>query len=204
MGRSGRVRCAGGNDYGPGEILTMKPKTMKQEDRAVISAMIVEMCREMFAPNGESFAELGEQAVDAERDGLLAASIGLSGQSVRGAMVVVARPAFFFSTYPVELGSPGTSEVFDWAGEVANQLLGRLKNRLGRYGVDFSLSTPTVVRGDRLRLRTGDQAHTIRRPLGIREERVDIHFEIEREDDQPLLSNGPPASASPEGDALLF
>jgi chemotaxis protein CheX len=178
---------------------------MKQEDRAIISSMIVEMCREMFAANGESFQELGDShSVDTERDGLLAASIGLSGLAVRGAMVVVARPAFFASTYPVELGSPGSVEIFDWAGEVANQLLGRLKNRLGRYSVDFTLSTPTVVRGDRLRLRAGDQAATIRLPMGIREELVDIHFEIEREDDQPLLSNGPPASASPEGDALLF
>src|SRR4051812_187728 len=122
MGRSGRARRAGGNDYGPGEILTMKPKTMKQEDRAVISAMIVEMCREMFAPNGESFAELGEQAVDAERDGLLAPSIGLPGQSGRGAMVVGARPAVLFSPYPGEAGSPRPSQVVDWAGEVANQL----------------------------------------------------------------------------------
>jgi chemotaxis protein CheX len=182
----------------------MKLLTMKEEDRAVINAMIVDMCREMFAANGESLAELDDPGTDAERDGLLAASIGLSGHSVRGAMVVVARPAFFFSTYPVELGTPGTGEIFDWAGEVANQLLGRLKNRLGRYGVDFTLSTPTVVRGDRLRLRTGDQSATLRRPLHIRDERVDIHFEIERDDDQPLLSNGPPASASPEGDALLF
>ena len=79
-----------------------------------------------------------------------------------------------------------------------------MKNRLGRYGVDFTLSTPTVVRGDRLQLRSTLETVCIRHPLAIRDERIDVHFEIEREDDQPLLSNGPPATASAEGDTVLF
>jgi CheY-specific phosphatase CheX len=182
----------------------MEERHMKNEDRTVLTSLLVQMCRDMFAANGESFEELSVAAAQHDTENLLASCIGLSGTTVRGALVVVARPAFFRLTYPSELGVPRTDDdVADWAGEVANQLLGRIKNRLSTYGLDFTTSTPTVVRGDRLQLRI-DEANTIRRQLGIRGERVDIHFEIERDDDQPLLANGATGTATPEGHAFLF
>jgi chemotaxis protein CheX len=177
---------------------------MKNEDRTVLTSLLVQMCRDMFASNGEGFDELAAAASIEDRENLLASAIGLSGSTVRGALVVVARPSFFKLTYPSELGVPRSDDdVADWAGEVANQLLGRIKNRLSTYGLDFTTSTPTVVRGDRLQLRI-DEANTIRRNLSIRAERVDLHFEIERDDDQPLLANGATGTATPEGHAFLF
>jgi CheY-specific phosphatase CheX len=177
---------------------------MKNEDRTVLTSLLVQMCRDMFAANGEAFEELNGADAPPDRENLLAACIGLSGTTVRGALVVVGRPTFFKATYPAELGIPRTDDdVADWGGEVANQLLGRIKNRLSTYGLDFTTSTPTMVRGDRLQLRI-DESNTIRRPLNIRSERVDIHFEIERDDDQPLLANGATGSATPEGHAFLF
>jgi CheY-specific phosphatase CheX len=177
---------------------------MKNEDRTVLTSLLVQMCRDMFAANGEAFDEMNGGDAPLDRENLLAACIGLSGTTVRGALVVVARPTFFKATYPPELGVPRSDDdVADWGGEVANQLLGRIKNRLSTYGLDFTTSTPTVVRGDRLQLRI-DESNTIRRPLTIRAERVDIHFEIERDDDQALLANGATGSATPEGHAFLF
>jgi chemotaxis protein CheX len=177
---------------------------MKNEDRTVLASLLVQICRDMFTPNGEPLEELAGTEPPADREHLLASCIGLSGTTVRGALVVVARPTFFKLTYPAELGVPRTDDdVADWAGEVANQLLGRIKNRLSTYGLDFTTSTPTVVRGDRLQLRI-DESNTIRRPLSIRNDRVDIHFEIERDDDQALLANGASGTATPEGHAFLF
>jgi CheY-specific phosphatase CheX len=177
---------------------------MKNDDRTVLASLLVQMCRDMFAPNNEPFEELPAGDPPPDRANLLASCIGLSGSTVRGALVVVARPTFFKATYPSELGVPrNEDDVADWAGEVANQLLGRIKNRLSTYGLDFTTSTPTVVRGDRLQLRI-DENNTIRRGLMVRSERVDIHFEIERDDDQPLLANGATGTATPEGHAFLF
>jgi chemotaxis protein CheX len=177
---------------------------MKNEDRTVLASLLVQICRDMFTPNGEPLEEITGAGPPGDRENLLAASIGLSGSTVRGALVIVARPAFFKLTYPAELGVPRSEDdVADWAGEVANQLLGRIKNRLSTYGLDFTTSTPTVVRGDRLQLRI-DENNTIRRPLAVRTERIDLHFEIERDDDQPLLANGATGSATPEGHAFLF
>src|SRR5437762_4616590 len=170
---------------------------MKNEDRTVLTSLLVQICRDMFTPNGEALDELaGAAGAPSDKENLLASCIGLSGTTVRGALVVVARPTFFKLTYPSELGVPRSDDdVADWAGEVSNQLLGRIKNRLSTYGLDFTTSTPTVVRGDRLQLRI-DENNTIRRPLTIRAERVDMHFEIRRDDDQALLANGATGSAT--------
>lgn len=181
---------------------------MQNEDRTVLSSLVVQTCRDMFAPDGEAFEELTVLTDPQDRETLLASCIGLSGTTVRGALAVVAQRAFFKLTYPSELGVPSSDdEVADWAGEVANQLLGRIKNRLASYDLDFTASTPTVVRGDRLRLRI-DERSTIRRLLSIRSERVDIHFAIEREpsDNQRLLVNAgdTATTATPEGHAFLF
>jgi len=46
----------------------------------------------------------------------------------------------------------------DWVGELANQLLGRVKNKLVPLGVDICLGTPAVVEGRELRLRTSGKS----------------------------------------------
>jgi hypothetical protein len=178
---------------------------MKKEDNIVLATLLVQMCRDLFAGNGESFEELSGSTEPPDREaGLLAASIGLSGQAVRGALVVVARPTFFKHTYPQELGVPrNEGDLSDWAGELVNQLLGRIKNRLSSYGVDFTTSMPTVVRGDRLQLGTEDPPSVLRFMI-VGNERVDVHFEIERNDDQPLMGKESAEAASPEGHAFLF
>lgn len=51
----------------------------------------------------------------------------------------------------------------DWLGELANQLGGRLKNKLNGFGVQPVLSTPTTVHGKGLRLHTqADVHHSLR------------------------------------------
>lgn len=47
-------------------------------------------------------------------------------------------------------GQEGAAE--DWLGECVNQILGRLKNQLLHYGVEASVTLPTVLRGVRLEL----------------------------------------------------
>src|SRR4051794_36431557 len=128
---------------------------MKNEDRTVLTSLLVQICRDMFTPNGEALEELsGVATTPPDRENLLASSIGLSGSTVRGALVVVARPAFFSLPSPPERGVPRSdADVADWPGGVVNPPLGWTKTRLPTYGLDFSPSPPTVVRGDRLQLR---------------------------------------------------
>lgn len=84
-------------------------------------------------------------------DRSIVASIGFSGDVLRGALLMSASQEAFRKSVPPEVTVPGTRDaLFDWAGELLNQLLGRFKNQLGRYRVDVLASTPVVVFGQEL------------------------------------------------------
>jgi hypothetical protein len=177
---------------------------MTPDDRSTITALVIEMVREMFGTKADVLEEAGDDPAPEDGRGRLAASVGLGGAELRGALVMVARGSFFRATYPPELGEPTEGELADWAREAVNQLLGRLKNKFARYGVNFNISTPTVVAGDHLRLRPEPPTH-IKQGLRIGGERLDVYFHMIRDDGKGLLAHGgPPVAASAEGDALLF
>lgn len=123
--------------------------------------------------------------------------IGFTASKLRGNL------ALLIPSEVIKVTQSG-SDPMDWAGELTNQYLGRLKNKLISYGVALEISTPLVVSGLSLRLQE---------PTGACTQRVDcntsagpVHalisvrvaegFEIS---DQP--SGEPTAN---EGEMLLF
>jgi chemotaxis protein CheX len=181
---------------------------MTDEDRTTLAALTVQMCRELLAANGEPFElVLTEPALAADQQSLLVAAIGLGRPDLRGALVLAGRSALFRATLPTELAGQevGDADLADWAGEMANQLAGRLKNRLCHVGLDFITGTPTVVKGDHLDLRLGKGPDGLGLKLRVKNERLDVFLEVKREDGNSLLAAGTrPATASPEGDVVLF
>lgn len=81
-----------------------------------------------------------------------AAVIGYSEPNLRGSLVLIAdlKPLVQTLPVPVAAGEPVDAFCRDWVAELANQLLGRVKNKLLRWGVAINLSTPSVVRGVQL------------------------------------------------------
>ena len=73
--------------------------------------------------------------------------IGFSGEHIRGSMAVSGSGALLDASNPNAGGAPR-----DWVAEVANQLMGHVKSRLLGYGVEVYMSTPIVLRGERLAL----------------------------------------------------
>ncbi len=72
----------------------------------------------------------------------MGAMVGFVGPDARGAVVLIVPE-------PVLRRSSRTSyNARDWAGELVNQLLGRIKNRLLDYGVHFHSLTPAVACGE--------------------------------------------------------
>lgn len=61
-------------------------------------------------------------------------------------------------------GLPSSADMQDWIGELANQLLGRLKNKLRPHGVLFTVATPLCMTGRDLRVDRdgGDDPHFLR------------------------------------------
>lgn len=67
------------------------------------------------------------------------AVVGFHGTAISGAVILVVDNALLKAS----MQTPTPER--EWLAELANQLLGRLKNRLLAYGVDVTASTPTVL-----------------------------------------------------------
>ena len=75
----------------------------------------------------------------------LAGIIGFTSAQLRGSIVLCSSVVAVEATGQTAAGD--ISAIRDWMGELANQLLGRIKLKLLRYGIVLNLSTPVVVSG---------------------------------------------------------
>ncbi len=76
----------------------------------------------------------------------LVALIGFSGDHIHGTLAFAATSSLI-SASNVLSANPSEAECRDWIGELSNQLLGRVKNRLVAHGPVLSMGTPMVVSG---------------------------------------------------------
>jgi CheY-specific phosphatase CheX len=78
-----------------------------------------------------------------------ASVISFKNELISGSLISVCNSRFLDKSHPNhEMGMPvGQEEILDWSGEVANQLLGRVKNLLANFKVKFDMGTPTTVTG---------------------------------------------------------
>jgi CheY-specific phosphatase CheX len=78
--------------------------------------------------------------------------IGYSGDAAKGTLLVVARAEGLKQSHPMTaMGADvSASDLNDWSGEIANQILGRIKNALLPYGVTIALAIPSTVTGSHL------------------------------------------------------
>jgi hypothetical protein len=181
---------------------------MNEDERPLLSRILLEATRQMLAGEGKSWEVIASEMGQVDFCGSLAASIGLGNPNgLRGKLVIVAQPDFFRSSYPAEIAASGISEddLADWASEVANQLLGRIKNILSGYAVNFSMSIPAVVGGDRVRLLCRDRGSCIEYSVRVDGHPFDLLLEMERVPGRTIVgADGEHVAAAAEGTALLF
>lgn len=156
-----------------------------------ISELAREACIDLFATYGVDVevAAAGESPDASWRCGLL----GFSGDRARGSIVLVASPAILAGSSP--LSDPHR----DWVGELANQLVGRLKNHLLRYDVEISLGTPTVLGGHTVTPGAETECLWFDGPHGG--VRLSLDVELDGELVEPI-DLGPPGLL--EGEMMLF
>jgi CheY-specific phosphatase CheX len=134
------------------------------------------------------------------------ATLGLGATDLRGALVVMASPSFFRATYPLATTSAESTEsdILDWAGEVANQALGRINNRFAVLGCVFSLGIPTVVCGDDMRIDIADDRRhaSLRGRMG--DEEIVMVLHIQRTNGGPLFRPDEFTAIVGEGEDILF
>jgi CheY-specific phosphatase CheX len=86
----------------------------------------------------------------------IAAVVGYVADNLRGALAIIGAPKVVSASRPLAIKAltptPDQEEVRDWAGELSNQLLGRVKSQLLRRGITFELATPITIFANELRM----------------------------------------------------
>jgi hypothetical protein len=109
-------------------------------------------CLELFSSYGLHLVEVTREAAPATPL-LYCGVIGYCGRGIRGSLALAGSGEVLGASNPVA-GEPSR----DWAGELANQLMGHVKSRLLAYDVEVYLSTPTVLRGEHLTIHSHSDA----------------------------------------------
>lgn len=133
------------------------------------------------------------------------AVIGYGGDDLKGALMLQASRKVSDLLQPPDFREPDASDAVlrDVMGELANQLLGRMKNKLLQRGIVLSVATPMTALGSELRVdATGPSTsawHAITLDVGP----VLVRFDATMGPDFRLAAPAPPPEIN-EGDMLFF
>ncbi|MDH5674949.1 MAG: chemotaxis protein CheX [Myxococcales bacterium] len=131
---------------------------------------------------------------------MLGAAIGFAGKGLRGSLVIALPQELAARLSPMPSAGQGFN-VADWVGELSNQLLGRLKNKLVGLGVELWSGTPAVVEGQRLRL-IASRGDTVQHSISCFGHQLCVFLEADVEAGFSLRPGE--ESGAAEGDTILF
>jgi hypothetical protein len=170
---------------------------MTATNKQILDRAVAENCFKLFADYELKIrAREPGDALNVERF-LMCGIIGFTSKKMRGVLALAT------TKEPLELTNHTTTTHRDWICELANQLLGRVKNQMLLRGVEIVPSTPIALRGDHLSPVTQQglvsELFTAERGL------VCVWMDCEFDDDFVLPEAGECATPPvPEGDLLLF
>jgi hypothetical protein len=120
---------------------------MRNPDNRPIDDVVFDCCRDLFSAYSLDVSPRDRSDFPATEELAVCGVMGFGGKSMRGALVLATTREPLERTNPGGLGSQR-----DWVCELANQLMGRVKNRLLSLGVEILLATPAGLSGDNLSL----------------------------------------------------
>lgn len=116
------------------------------ESLAILDELLRDCCLELMADYGLPATQTD---IDSEAaTGVAVAAIDFSGRDLRGTIGLRMSSNVVLGTYSSALGrniNMDSAEATDWSCELANQLVGRLKNKLRLYQVTFNVNSPRLL-----------------------------------------------------------
>ena len=188
---------------------------MHDDDAAVLRSHVVQCTSDAFAAYSIHVALDEGDPCRPAHDAQIVAFIGFGGARLRGTLTVMAPQALWLKTYPIAVAPGadlGDNDLLDWCGEVANQVLGRIKNQLVRRGVELQVSTPKALHASQLTIsRSAQKSVCILRSSAGEESTIGVWFDAVVEETGVLftsLDEAPSLEGADEivneGDLLLF
>jgi CheY-specific phosphatase CheX len=180
---------------------------MTSEFPAKLADIINQGVIEFFSANGISKIEsLGSSKVNTEFQ--WTGIIGLTGEYITGSLGIRCKEEILSETHPnLAMGMPvEAADRVDWLGEIANQVLGRIKNYALEYGMSFSLAAPTVVKGEALEVIGQGKKLSCNFSYQADKHPIAITFScvLSEKFDFDKAVRAPKNSHATEGDSMLF
>lgn len=118
---------------------------MRNPNNQPLDDLVFDCCRELFDAYSLQVEPRDREHFPATEQLAMCGVMGFGGKEMRGALVLAT------TKEPLESTNPGrVDSQRDWVCELANQLMGRVKNRLLGAGVEIHLATPAGLSGDNL------------------------------------------------------
>jgi CheY-specific phosphatase CheX len=168
--------------------------------------IVVEAARHVLPACGLDVAEPAEAGASVPSSREVVAFMGFTGDALRGTFAVMAPIELMRRAYPLALDERGNweLEVFDWAGEIANRLLGRIKHSLMARSISIEASTPRVMLGEQLRITRPTEGTVCAAAFPVDESCVRVWFDASTIENSTLLAAPAGPSTPPEGEVILF
>jgi chemotaxis protein CheX len=140
----------------------------------------------------------------------VAGFIGFAAPAVRGAVLLASTFNVIARARPPEarkkvLSASSSSDwilVRDWAGELVNQVLGRVKNRMRAVGLKFDVSAPAALSGQALNFAKPKSELT--RPMLFEAHPDRVWFWLDAQWSSEVEPVAAPGRQRKEGDVILF
>ena len=138
--------------------------------------------------------------------------IGFTAAEVRGSLVVNMNESMVLNSLPMEIRNRLSTDpeepafqrtLNDWCGEVANQILGRAKNRISGFGPMLTLSNPISLRASGKVWGGSSATHEFRQCLERAEGQVLSIASVTIENDNRVEAISANTAAS-EAEMMLF
>jgi CheY-specific phosphatase CheX len=164
--------------------------------QSLVEGFAREACESLFRAYGVGLEGVDPDATSEERL-VLGSVIGFTGPTLRGTCILAA------TELPLRRSNPVAGSLRNWMAELANQLVGRIKNQLLSHGAEeVYVTTPVVMRGEHL----APLPRFVLKPQAFAASvggTVLLWVEVEA-DPEFRLSLSPQDPPASEGDALLF
>jgi CheY-specific phosphatase CheX len=108
-----------------------------------VAALASQACVELFGAYNVALTPSTASIAKTENP-MISSVMGFVGADLRGTLLLTADHGPLLATRPCD------GRLRDWAGELANQLVGQLKAKLLSRGTDLALTTPVVLQGLRI------------------------------------------------------
>jgi hypothetical protein len=175
-------------------------KGKEMSAKEVFDQAVTASITELFEARGIRIRSTHETTASIE----YAATLGFSSDRVRGMIGLGMSPDTMHALMAKDDDALPAGNAEDWLAESVNQLLGRLKNKLMRYGLLLSVALPTVLKGVRLQfLGSGSTLWT----YGMQSDQGPFWVWLDVRTDQELVLthvDDPNLQGTPEGELVLF